>query len=111
MCKPLLDVGCKNPFRTHESRIVYINSHAPQPQHFEHSTVTIEEVIEPQPENFEHSTVTIEEVIEDTVTMEEVDVITEDAWRNYRREWWQTCPDWDRVADELRDHEDDEDRQ
>ena len=64
LCKPLLENGCKRPFRTHESRLVYINSHAPQPQHFDHSTVTIEEVIEPQPEHFERSTVTIEEVIE-----------------------------------------------
>ena len=65
LCKPLLEIGCKNPFRTHESRIVYINSHAPQPEHFEHSTVTIEEVIAPQPEHFGRSTVTIEEVIDD----------------------------------------------
>ena len=108
LCKPLLEIGCKNPFRTHESRIVYINSHAPQPEHFEHSTVTIEEVIAPQPEHFERSTVTIEEVIEDTVTMEEVEVIKDDAWRNYRREWWKTCPDWARFVDELHDHEDDE---
>ena len=50
-------------FRTHESRIVYVTSHAPQP------------------ELFEHSTVTIEEVIEDTVTIEKV--IKDDAWRNY----------------------------
>ena len=87
-CKPLLEIGCKNPFRTHESRIVYINSHAPQPEHFEHSTVTREEVIE------------------DTVAIEAV--ITDDAWRNYRREWWKTCPDWTRFVDELHDHEDDE---
>ena len=108
LCKPLLENGCKRPFRTHESRLVYINSHAPQPQHFEHSTVTIEEVIEPQPENCERPTVTIEEVIEDTVIMEEVEVMTEDAWRNYRWEWWKTCPDWARVVEELHDHEDEE---
>ena len=53
LCKPLLENGCKRPFRTHESRLVHINSHAPHPQHFDHS----EEVIEPQPEHFERSTV------------------------------------------------------
>ena len=56
LCKPLLENGCKRPFRTHESRLVYINSHAPQPQHFDHSTVTIKDIIEPQPEHFERST-------------------------------------------------------
>ena len=56
LCKPLLESGCKSPFRTHESRLVYINSHAPQPQHFDHSTVTIKDIIEPQPEHFERST-------------------------------------------------------
>ncbi len=60
LCKPLLENGCKRPFRTHESRIVYVTSHAPQPELFEHST---------------------EEVIEDTVTIEKV--IKDDAWRNY----------------------------
>ncbi len=53
LCKPLLENGCKRPFRTHESRLVHINSHAPHPQNFDHS----EEVIEPQPEHFERSTV------------------------------------------------------
>ena len=100
LCKPLLEIGCKNPFRTHESRLVHINSHAPHPQNFDHS----EEVIEPQPEHFERSTVTIEEVIEDTVTIEEV--IKDDAWRNYRWGWWKTCPDWARFVEELHDHED-----
>ena len=57
LCKPLVENGCKRPFRTHESRIVYVTSHAPQPELFEHSTVTIEEVIE--------DTVTIEKVIKD----------------------------------------------
>ena len=56
LCKPLLENGCKRQFRTHESRLVYINSHAPQPQHFDHSTVTIKDIIEPQPEHFERST-------------------------------------------------------
>ena len=55
LCKPL-ENGCKRQFRTHESRLVYINSHAPQPQHFDHSTVTIKDIIEPQPEHFERST-------------------------------------------------------
>ena len=94
LCKPLLENGCKRPFRTHESRIIYINVDAPppQPQHFEHSTVTIEEIIEPQPEHFERSTV--QEVIEprlDTV---------DDAWRNYRWGWWKTCPEWARFVEE-----------
>ena len=42
LSKHLLENGCKRPVRTCESRIDYINSHAPQPQpqHFEHSTVT-----------------------------------------------------------------------
>ena len=85
LCKPLLENGCKRPFRTHESRIVYVTSHAPQP------------------ELFEHSTVTIEEVIEDNVTIEEV--MKEDAWKNYSWGWWQNCPDWDRFVDELHDHD------
>ena len=55
LCKPL-ENGCKRQFCTHESRLVYINSHAPQPQHFDHSTVTIKDIIEPQPEHFERST-------------------------------------------------------
>ena len=100
LCKPLLENGCKRPFRTHESRIIYINVDAPppQPQHFEHSTVTIEEIIEPQPEHFERSTV--QEVIEprlDTV---------DDAWRNYRWGWWKTCPDWARFVEELHELQD-----
>ena len=81
LCKPLLENGCKRPFRTHESRIIYINVDAPQPQ----------------PQHFEHSTVTIEEVIEDTV---------DDAWRNYRWGWWKTCPDWARFVEELHELQD-----
>ena len=131
LCKPLLENGCKRPFRTHESRIIYINVDAPppQPQHFEHSTVIIEEIFEPQPEHFErstvqedddapppqpqhfeHSTVTIEEIIEpqpehfERSTVQEVieprlDTV-DDAWRNYRWGWWQTCPEWARFVEE-----------